>query len=364
MPWRFLKIATLFTIYRETIYPEINHSADIISENNMQDKKYQVFISSTYKDLVEERRDIARAVLDLGHIPAAMEYFPAMDEEQLDYIKRIIDECDYYIIVIAGKYGSTDEGGISYTEREYDYAKEQKKTVLGFPIFDPNKLPREQTETETSSIEKLEKFRSKLMEGRLIKTWQDRRDLEIAVIKALPAAFQRYPQTGWVRTPKQSSENYLEEINDLRKENEKLLLKLNTLSTKAIPTIDNLAGLDDKFDFHVETRSLYDASLGRGRYSASKSWHEIVLAFSQALRVPLSRDALKAQVSEIFAKSIIFQGNEVPSHLATVMDETPFETMVVQLQALGYVSENKAFKYESTPQAKSLYILSTVVRKT
>ena len=49
-----------------------------------------------------------------------MEGFFAADEEQLSYIKKIIDECDYYILIIAGRYGSIDETGVSYTEKEYD----------------------------------------------------------------------------------------------------------------------------------------------------------------------------------------------------------------------------------------------------
>jgi hypothetical protein len=55
-------------------------------------KKFQVFVSSTYIDLVGEREDTLKSILDLGHIPAGMEGFHAADQEQLTYIKRIVDE--------------------------------------------------------------------------------------------------------------------------------------------------------------------------------------------------------------------------------------------------------------------------------
>jgi hypothetical protein len=98
-------------------------------------KKYQVFISSTYTDLVEERQIILRSILDLGHIPSGMELFSAADEEQFAYIKKIIDECDYYVLVIGGRYGSIDDSGISYTEKEYDYAVEKGVHVLeAYPV--------------------------------------------------------------------------------------------------------------------------------------------------------------------------------------------------------------------------------------
>jgi hypothetical protein len=45
-------------------------------------KKYQVFISSTFRDLADERQDAMRAVLDLGDIPSGMEYFPPLAVRQ------------------------------------------------------------------------------------------------------------------------------------------------------------------------------------------------------------------------------------------------------------------------------------------
>ena len=51
-----------------------------------------------------------------------MELFPATDDEQFEFIKRIIDDCDYYVVIVAGKYGSMTAEGISFTEKEFDYA--------------------------------------------------------------------------------------------------------------------------------------------------------------------------------------------------------------------------------------------------
>ena len=80
-------------------------------------KKYQVFISSTFSDLIDERQDALKSVLDMGHIPSGMEAFPAVDLEQFEYIKKIIDECDYYILIVGARYGSVDDAGVSFTER-------------------------------------------------------------------------------------------------------------------------------------------------------------------------------------------------------------------------------------------------------
>ena len=44
------------------------------------EKRYQVFISSTFRDLIDERQAVLRAVLELDHMPAGMELFPAADD--------------------------------------------------------------------------------------------------------------------------------------------------------------------------------------------------------------------------------------------------------------------------------------------
>ena len=45
------------------------------------DKRYQVFVSSTYTDLMDERKSVTQTLMELDCIPAGMELFPAVDEE-------------------------------------------------------------------------------------------------------------------------------------------------------------------------------------------------------------------------------------------------------------------------------------------
>jgi hypothetical protein len=92
--------------------------------------KYQIFVSSTYEDLKEERDTVIKAILETGNIPVGMEMFSAGDEQQWELIKRQIEDCDYYVVILAHRYGSMD-GIISYTEKEYDFAVEKKIPVLG-----------------------------------------------------------------------------------------------------------------------------------------------------------------------------------------------------------------------------------------
>jgi hypothetical protein len=79
-----------------------------------------------------------KAVLEMGHIPVGMEMFSAADEEQWKLISRYIQETDYYVVVIAHRYGSTVDG-LSYTEKEYDFAVTHGIPALGFLIATPRR---------------------------------------------------------------------------------------------------------------------------------------------------------------------------------------------------------------------------------
>jgi len=80
------------------------------------ERRYQVFVSSTFWDLKDERREVMQALLQSDCIPAGMELFPASDEESWELIRSVIDDCDYYIVIVAGRYGTIDETtGLSFT---------------------------------------------------------------------------------------------------------------------------------------------------------------------------------------------------------------------------------------------------------
>ena len=58
-------------------------------------KKYQIFVSSTYSDLKEERAAVMQCLLEMNCIPVGMEQFPASNMNQMDYIRMMLDDCDY-----------------------------------------------------------------------------------------------------------------------------------------------------------------------------------------------------------------------------------------------------------------------------
>ena len=134
------------------------------------DKRYQVFVSSTFSDLVEERREVMQALLEMDCMPAGMELFPASNDDQWTLIKGVIEQSDYYLVILGGRYGSTTEEGISYTEKEYDYAVELGIPVMGFVISDPDSVAVGKTDKSDAAAAKLGEFRAKV-QTRMTKDW-------------------------------------------------------------------------------------------------------------------------------------------------------------------------------------------------
>jgi tRNA-dihydrouridine synthase len=165
---------------------------DIVGE---EDIKYQIFISSTYKDLKEERSKLIQAILGFDQIPVGMELFKAADEETWKVIKKTIDSSDCYMLVIGDRYGSMKDG-VSYTEMEYDYAYKRKIHVL--PFIKNNRV-NDPEETEEHKF-KLKKFIDKVQRYHAPAYWDNINDLVTKVQQALHKEIKKGSGTGWIRT--------------------------------------------------------------------------------------------------------------------------------------------------------------------
>lgn len=165
------------------------------------DRRYQVFLSSTFLDLQQERIAVTQELLRMGRcIPAGMELFGASSLPPWDVITRVLDVTDYLVLVLGHRYGSASPGqGVSYTEREYDYALERGIPVLPF-MTDPDRpVPPQHVEQDPAAQKALALFRQKVESAHTVTTWSSADDLKIAVVNALYKAMTDTPRPGWVR---------------------------------------------------------------------------------------------------------------------------------------------------------------------
>jgi uncharacterized protein DUF4062 len=293
------------------------------------DKRYQVFVSSTYADLKEERQRVIQTIIQMDCIPAGMELFPAADEEQFQFIKRVIDDCDYYLLIIGGRYGSTTEEGISYTEKEYDYAITRGLKVIALIHENPDEIPFGKSEQDPLLRESLQRFRKKASTNRLVKPWKSADELPGLVALSLANTIKMFPAVGWVRANKAASEDLLTEINELRKTNDQLQATVTELTPR--PKIENLAALEDK----MELRGKYFRTSYNGWrfFEATLTWSEIFASIAPYLiRLPNDEFVKSTLSSAVFARSGHSADGEEPT-----LNDQQFRTIAVQLQALGLV---------------------------
>lgn len=169
---------------------------------NRLEKKYQFFISSTYEDLKEERNKAIQAILTMNQFPIGMEMFSAADDDQWKIIKEAIDSSDFYILIIGNRYGSIEETiGISYTEKEFDYAVEKKIPVLAFIVDNSMSMIPDRFDSDPQKIAKLNAFKEKVKQsGRYVKFWKNIDNLETLISQSISKAVIRGNRPGWVRT--------------------------------------------------------------------------------------------------------------------------------------------------------------------
>lgn len=205
-------------------------------------RRFQVFVSSTYTDLREERQAAVEAILSAGHIPAGMELFAAGDESQMEVIKQWIDESDVYLLILGGRYGSIEPtSGKSYIQLEYEYALEQNKPLFSCVISEDalNQRLKDMGQAATDKYgEKLEAFRS-LVLSKMVRPWDDKKDIKIAIGETLFQFSRREDIGGWVR---QSEEANLPALADeiARLSGENARLRAAAESARAEPMINGL----------------------------------------------------------------------------------------------------------------------------
>jgi hypothetical protein len=241
--------------------------------------RYQVFVSSTYEDLREERQQATQAILEAGCFPSGMELFPASDDTQWELIKRVIEESDYYVVIVAGRYGSLGPQGLSYTEMEYDYAVEKSIPVLGFLKDDISNIPFGKIEKSEDGRQKLESFRQKVM-SRTCRKYSSAPELGMAVIKSLMAEARVRPRTGWVRADQARSDEdilrerklgeELQEAKELAIELEREIRDRATLGDELPPHL--LAQGDDIFDLMI---TYSDQNKKLVQETINVSWDEV-----------------------------------------------------------------------------------------
>ena len=213
------------------------------------EKKLQIFISSTYLDLKEERQSAVEAVLSTGHIPAGMELFSAGNESQLEVIKRWINDSDIFLLILGGRYGSIENNSNkSYIQLEFEYALELNKPLFSLVISN-NYLDSKVSKSGKSVLEldnsnKYNVFKN-VVTSNLVEFFNDNKDIQLAIHKTIRDFENRYEFDGWISGKNlQNTTELIKQNSQLLQENAELREKVDFLTLKTQETSNNLTNVE------------------------------------------------------------------------------------------------------------------------
>lgn len=190
----------------------------------------QVFISSTYIDLIEERKAAIEAVLEANHIPAGMELFTADVEPKLSRVNDLIAESDIFIMIIGGRFGALEtDKNMGYLQMEYLMARKLKKPIFVIQLSDGMLLSKVKSNRlsisevfESNNIQLFNKFIKSVSLDRLVVTVDSIAELKLQILRLLYDTEKHLNLNGWIR----------EEKSKLMQENKRLQLELEKEKSK------------------------------------------------------------------------------------------------------------------------------------
>lgn len=300
------------------------------------DKRYQIFISSTFKDLEEERKQVMQAVLNRKCFPAGMELFPAVDIEQFDYIKKVIDDSDYYLLIIGARYGSLDENGFSFTEKEYDYAVSREIPVIAFIHNNIKLIPLGKADTDPELQKKLEAFRAKVQQGRLVNYWKDASDLRIKVTESLITAFQEIPRTGWVRANEANADSS-QEVKSLRRQIKQLQEQKSSATIDKYEYVHNWnQKIKMKVTINYEIAHEYHTYSDRITINPNiKKWFKTLRDIISRSGLGLSDYSIQDDLERIYAKDPFIKQKLFEEVKRSILNKKTFQITTIDISSLS-----------------------------
>lgn len=307
------------------------------------EKRYQVFVSSTFRDLREERQEVIQALLELDCIPSGMELFPASNDDQWTLIQRVIDDCDYYLVIIGGRYGSVDAQGLGYTEKEYDYAVERGKPIMAFLHGEPDAIPAGKSEMSTDARVKLDAFRAKA-ERRMCRYWTSAKDLGAVVSRSYVQIIKTHPAEGWVRARHAGGAEQMRRIQELQDEVRTLRQRLESASTEAPPGTDHLAQGIDKLSISYRHKLVNIDYVTDGRLDLT--WDEFFKIIGPVMMEPCTETTLSDVVKEAIRERD-YRGHDMRN---LQLSNEDMRRTRMQLMALGLIRKAEPPSYAADGQ--------------
>ncbi len=309
-------------------------------------KLYQVFISSTYHDLVEERRVVLELLPQMGCMPILL---PSQGPQAWPSVRKRIEAADYYFLLVGSRYGSLTPSGVSHTHQEFVHARYKKKPMLICQHAQPSIRPEAMQETTTEGKTRFQDFCQLLSEESPL-IWRDTADLARLLRSMLPAWIQKNPAEGWVRASSltatlTSTRSPAREDPDL----DEALARVAELEAERDQWLSGLFRPSELAQGLEITEVNYQANVYHAGHCellmlrSSLSWNEIFLALATHMRQPQTERFMQDRLADFLRQRGLAdaQKQRPKAHALTDirLSELSFTAIRIQLRTLGLIGK-------------------------
>jgi Domain of unknown function (DUF4062) len=342
-------------------------------------KRLQVFVSSTYLDLRDERQAAVKAILEAGHIPAGMELFTSGDESQMEVIKQWIEDSDVYLLILGGRYGSIESNsGKSYTHLEYEYAIHLRKTVFACVMkkeYLDSKIQGSNYKDiiEQSNIDKFSEFKNLVM-SKIVFQCDDIKDIEYQVMrKMIEIGRNDNLAGGWIRASDNSDSALISgEMARVSQENRELRDRIDKIESQKSSMMINGISFDDMYmvlkgillseeDF-LETQRISVVETVEIPVASASSHNSLIQNALQELKIDKIKNVLDLLI--FLSSYILREGRRLDLELLEITTIRKMR-IVFEIDILEYFvsGENMIFKDVRLTEAGKLFVKNVKIQE-
>lgn len=318
----------------------------------MLDTRYQIFISTSGRDMQPERMVLSQTLVGMGFFAWGLEHRTPLTTT---LARRQIDECDYVILLLGSQYGEQSISGVSYLSLEYEYALSQAKPIIVFMHEQPENREIDLQETHPQLKDKFLAFRKKLLhEAEHIFYFKTPRELELAVRLNIPLMVEQHMGQGWV--PAHQAQQLQDEIRLLRS-------KILQLEQRVIePSIQlNEVAPQDIFAFEYQIQAFQDGNFKELKRQRQMTWSQLLSVLAKRFETAVPEENFGICLNEYLNQAGLEDARqELPRAHAVACAQINHKALFRiknQMQSQGWIVPTQ------TEQSYGLWKLTTKAQK-
>lgn len=318
----------------------------------MLDTRYQIFISTSGRDMQPERMVLSQTLVGMGFFAWGLEHRTPLTTT---LARRQIDECDYVILLLGSQYGEQSISGVSYLSLEYEYALSQAKPIIVFMHEQPESREIDLQETHPQVKDKFLAFRKKLLhEAKHIFYFKTPRELELAVRLNIPLMVEQHLGQGWV--PAHQAQQLEDEIRLLRSK----ILHLEQRVTEPSIQLKEVAP-QDIFAFEYQIQAFQDGNFKELKRERQMTWSQLLSVLAKRFETAVPEENFGICLNEYLNQAGLEDARqELPRAHAVACAQINHKALFRiknQMQSQGWIVQTQ------TEQSYDLWKLTTKAQK-